>query len=249
MVEEDDASGRVAAVYAAVLEQAPFVPSLLKSLALCPPYLVLAWRQAAPVLSSAELPQAVQRLVREVEDAATPPQEPGARDLLGSFAEPIGRMLLLSCGLRAALKGELGDLPPAMPEVLAQPRVSLDRPVPSLGELPEHAKAFGRIRAALGTPIVNSIWRQAAADGWLETIWDHLEPQAAPSRLRADDLLRTASAGIGGLPWDVAADSASLRAADIADAAPGVIVVLDAYASTLARVLTLVACCGHRPPA
>jgi hypothetical protein len=45
MIEEDEATGRVAAVYADVLARAPLVPSLLKSLGVCPPYLVLAWEQ------------------------------------------------------------------------------------------------------------------------------------------------------------------------------------------------------------
>ena len=45
MIEEDEATGRVAAVYTRVLEHSAFVPSFLKSLALCPPYLVLAWEQ------------------------------------------------------------------------------------------------------------------------------------------------------------------------------------------------------------
>ncbi len=130
-----------------------------------------------------------------------------------------------------------------MPDALAEPRGPLIRPVPSLAELAEHAEVFGRVRAALGTPIVNSIWRQAAADGRLEDMWDHLEPQVTASRPRAAQLLRTARASARGLPWDAAADCVALRNAEIEDAAPGVVVVLDAYAVTLARVLTLVAGC------
>jgi hypothetical protein len=46
MVEEHEATGRVAGVYNQILESMPFVPSLFKSLATCPGYLVLAWDQA-----------------------------------------------------------------------------------------------------------------------------------------------------------------------------------------------------------
>ncbi len=42
MVDEDQATGRVAGVYAQLLDGMPFVPSLFESLALCPGYLVLA---------------------------------------------------------------------------------------------------------------------------------------------------------------------------------------------------------------
>jgi len=45
MVEEAEATGVVAAVYAELLRRMPFVPSLFKSLAVCPPYLVLAYEQ------------------------------------------------------------------------------------------------------------------------------------------------------------------------------------------------------------
>ncbi|MQA04527.1 MAG: hypothetical protein GEV07_18030 [Streptosporangiales bacterium] len=50
MVEPGAATGKVAAVYAQIAEVMPIVPSLFKSLAACPPYLALAWDQAAPAL-------------------------------------------------------------------------------------------------------------------------------------------------------------------------------------------------------
>jgi hypothetical protein len=51
MVEEAEAAGVVAAVYAALLGGMPFVPScLFKSLAVHRGYLVLAYKQAAPAL-------------------------------------------------------------------------------------------------------------------------------------------------------------------------------------------------------
>lgn len=107
---------------------------------------------------------------------------------------------------------------------------------------------FGRIRAALDTPIVNSIWRRVASEGRLEAVWDQLEPQAAGTRERARDLRSAAMhASLRDLPWEVVADPSALRSAAVEDAAPGTTAVLHAYATTLARVLTLVASC--RPPA
>ena len=55
MVEEAEATGVVAGVYAELLSRMrmPFVPSLFKSLAVCPPYLVLAYEQCEGVLTVA----------------------------------------------------------------------------------------------------------------------------------------------------------------------------------------------------
>jgi len=245
MVEEDQATGRVAAVYAQALEKAPFVPSLLKSLALCPPYLVLAWEQAATVLPRPELAQAVEGLAAGVAGAAVPPPTPGDRELLGGFVEPLGRMLLLACGLLVALEDGLSGRPPAVLRPLEPPDSRLERNVPTLDELPDHAAVFGRIRASLDTPIVNSIWRRAAGEGRLEEMWEHLEPQAAATRPRADALQAEAIASAGDLPWEAVADSAALRSAGIEDAAPGMAEVLRAYAETLPRVLALVASSGR----
>lgn len=246
MVEEDQATGRVAAVYAAALEQAPFVPSLLKTLALCPGYLVLAWNQASPVLAGSELPDAVARLIATVQDAATPPPEPTDRKLLGGFAEPLGRMLLLACGLATALDGGLAGRPPAAGDVPAAPRGPLERTLPTVGELPGDAAAFGRIRASLRTPLVNSIWRRTAAEGRLADVWRHLEPQVAQTGERADRLRDVAADEAARLPWASVADPGALQAAGIDDAAPGMAAALDAYVVTLPRVLALVACCAPR---
>ncbi|HEV2752680.1 MAG TPA: hypothetical protein VGV36_02455, partial [Solirubrobacteraceae bacterium] len=194
MVEEDEATGRVAAVYAAVLEQAPFVPSLLKSLAVCPPYVVLAWEQAAPVLASADAAETVERLAASVTDAATPPGDPRDRRLLAGFVEPLGRMLLVSCGLLAALEGALAGRPSARGSAPPAPSQPLRSSVAPIGGLAAHADVLGRVRAALDTPIVNSVWRRAAEEGRLEALWDQLEPQATANRARADALHDAATA-------------------------------------------------------
>jgi len=243
MVEEDQATGRVAAVYAAALERSPFVPSVLKSLALCPGFLVLAWQQALPVLESPEMADAADGLAASVRDAAAPPADHGDRELLGGFVEPLGRMLLLSCGLQAALEGALDGHPPAGADAPPAPRSPLNNAVPPLDDL-EAAALFGRIRASLQTPIVNTIWRRAAAEGRLGEVWDQLEPQTPTTRPRADRLQRDALAAAPALPWEAVADPAALERAGIADAAPGMVAILRAYVVTLPRVLTLVACCG-----
>lgn len=62
MVDEGEATGVVAGVYAALLTRMPFVPSLFKSFALCPHYLVLAYEQSTGVLYSDALKTAGQGL-------------------------------------------------------------------------------------------------------------------------------------------------------------------------------------------
>lgn len=243
MVEDDEAVGRVAAVYAAALEGAPFVPSLLKSLALCPPYLVLAWEQAAPVLGDSAMSDTARELAAEVQDAAVPPGERHDRELLSEFVEPLARMLLLACGLLAALDDDLPGLSPAVPRDLEPPRSPLARPIPTVAELVTAAPVFGRIRAGLDTPIINTIWRRVAAEGRLEAIWSHLEAQTAVTRPRAAELQRAAMVAARDLPWTCVADRRSLAGVGIADAAPGAVAILEAYVNTLPRVLTLVASC------
>jgi hypothetical protein len=208
MVEEAEATGVVAGVYADLLDGMPFVPSLFKSLALCPGYLVLANEQVAPVLPDASFGSAAQQLITSVRAIATPPSDAEFRGALAEFTGPLSRMLLLAAGLRLALDGEL-DLPPA-PGRSPDPRpVRPERPAPS----PQDAAAprlYGEIRAALETPIVNSIWRTLAGRGLVDAAWTALRP---------------------GIPATLSA----------ADARPGMARVLDAYVTTLPRVLVLVA--------
>jgi hypothetical protein len=241
MVHEAEASGRVAAVYADAAGRAPFVPSILKSLAVCPPYLVLAWQQMAPLLDDPAFKDAAAKLVEGVSEAAEPPGDAGDRQLLARFVEPLSTMLLLCSGLLAALDGELTGHSSAAAETPAQPAAPVAASVPSTSDLAAEADVLGRIRAALGTPIVNSIWRVAASEDRLRRIWDHLEPQAAPTRIAADELRQRADDAARGLPWRAVADRHALNAAGIADAEAGMREILEAYVITLPRVLALVA--------
>lgn len=239
MVEESDATGAVAAVYADLLQDMPFVPSLIKSLALCPGYLVLAHEQAVPVLPTDEFRSAAGDLVTSVHDVARPPDDAGVRAALAGFAGPLSRMLLLAAGLRLALDGEL-DLP-AAPGHAPAPRLVRPRdPAPSPADAPA-PRLYGEICAALETPIVNTIWRSLAARGVLEPAWASLGPQVASTRSAADHLQATASEVARDLPWRIAATPAALEQAGLPDARPGMAAVLDAYRATLPRVLVLAA--------
>ncbi|MCZ2824436.1 MULTISPECIES: hypothetical protein [unclassified Modestobacter] len=239
MVEEADATGVVAAVYADLLEGMPFVPSLFKSLALCPGCLVLAHEQAVPVLSTDEFGSAAQRLVTSVRDVAEPPADADVRAALAGFAGPLSRMLLLAAGLRLALDGEL-DLPSAPGHAPAPRPVQPREPAPSPADAPA-PQVYGEICAALETPIVNTVWRSLAARDLLEPAWAALRPQVEVSRPAADHLQARASEVARGLPWRVAASPAALEHAGVTDARPGMAAVLDAYRATLPRVLVLVA--------
>lgn len=244
MVEEAAATGRVAAVYADAASRAPFVPSILKSLAVCPPYLVLAWNQVGPLLGEADLAQAAAALAGGVTDVAEPPADAGDRDLLGGFVGPLSTMSLVCAGLLAALDGELPGRPSATGDAPPPPDEPLEGSVPSTGDLGDDAELLGRIRAQLGTPIVNSIWRKAAAEGRLQRIWDQLGPQAAATRAAAERLQQRAEVAARDVPWPAVADRPALARAGIADAEAGVRAVLDAYAITLPRVLVLAASSG-----
>ena len=112
MVEEAQAVGVVAGVYAALLDRMPFVPSLFKSLAVCPAYLVLAAEQAIPALADPAFGALAARLASSVRTAAAPPSDGEVCSALAGFVAPLSRMLLLAAGLRLALEGSL-DAPPA----------------------------------------------------------------------------------------------------------------------------------------
>ncbi|TQN42867.1 hypothetical protein FHU33_2277 [Blastococcus colisei] len=239
MVEEAEATGVVAGVYARLLDDMPFVPSLFKSMALCPGYLVLAYEQGAPVQAEPEFAALADGLAASVRDAAIPPPEQEVREALAQFVGPLSRMLLLAAGLRLALDGGL-EAPPA-PGQPPEPRPVEPRdPAPSPWDAPA-PQLYGEIREALDTPLINSIWRALAGRGLLEPAWAALRSQAAATRPAADDLRQRALDAARRVPWQSAASPPALQAAGLGDAAPGMASVLDCYLTTLPRVLVLTA--------
>ncbi|MBW3605422.1 MAG: halocarboxylic acid dehydrogenase DehI family protein [Actinobacteria bacterium] len=239
MVEEADAVGVVAAVYGRILSRMPLVPSLFKSFAVCPAYLVLAWRQADAVFDRDDFGDGAARLRASVAREVTPPPDVEVRDTVGRFVAPLARMLLLSAGLHLALDGELETAsadaaPPTAVDAVAE------HPAPSQWQA-DAADVFGRIRRALQTPIINSIWRELAGQGQLEHAWSHLELQV-PAALQAADRLQAAALDAArAMQWPVVADADALRRAGVGDAAAGIASILDAYIKTLPRVLVLAA--------
>ncbi|MBW3605474.1 MAG: halocarboxylic acid dehydrogenase DehI family protein [Actinobacteria bacterium] len=240
MVEETDASGIVAAVYSQILSRMPLVPSLFKSLAVCPAYLVVAWRQFEAVADRDEFGDAAEALhVSVAHEVPPPPPDADVRDTVARFVEPLARMLLLSSGLHIALTDGLDGAsadaaPPERVHATAQ------RSAPSQWQV-DDAGVFGRIRMVLDTPIINSIWRELAERDQLQRAWSHLEP-GVPAALDAADRLQAAALETARqVGWPAVADAAALRQAGAADAAPGIASILDAYVKTLPRVLVLVA--------
>jgi hypothetical protein len=115
MVDETAATGRVAQVYADILERFPMVPSLFKSLAVCPGYLQLAWEQTLGILGDDEFVEATERLVAGVADAVPAPPQPAVRQLVGGFIEPLARMLIVAAGLWLALDDAVSGRPQPHP--------------------------------------------------------------------------------------------------------------------------------------
>jgi hypothetical protein len=237
MVEEADATGVVAGVYAALLEQMPFVPSLFKSFAVCPPYLVIAHEQASGVLGLDAFSDTAAALAASVHDETSPPEQAEVRETLAEFVQPLSRMLLLASGLWLALHDEL-EAPPAPGTAPAPRPVRPSAPAPTAREA-SHEVVYGEIRAQLATPMINTIWRRLAERGQLAAAWLALQPQAAGTVRPAGALGRRALGSARELAWPVAASPAALAASGIPDAVPGMAAVLDAYLVTLPRVLVL----------
>jgi len=239
MVEEATATGTVAAVYAQIVAVMPIVPSVFKSLALCPPYLVLAWvrrprrsraglrpgRGGAACLGACGDPTA---------------RDPRIREALARFVTPLSQMLLLSAGSAEALAGRLpGDPAPGHTPPAAGPSLPRWR-VTSAAQTGDE-NVYGDIRAALLTPLINSIWRSLAEQGLLETAWGCLSPHVAQTRQTSRTLSDQARRTAHELAWPVIASPAALDTAGVGDAGPGVAAILDCYLTTLPRVLALVA--------
>jgi hypothetical protein len=200
---------------------------------------VLAWWQADAVFDRDEFGDGAERLRASVAREVTPRPHVEVRDTGGRFVAPLARMVLLSAGLHVALDGGLDGAsadaaPPTAVDAIAE------RPAPSQWQA-DAADVFGRIRLALQTPIVNSIWRELAGRGQLERAWSHLEPQV-PEALHAADRLRAAALDAArAVQWPVVAGPAALRHAGVGDAAAGIASTVDAYVKTLPRVLVLAA--------
>ncbi|HET7326849.1 MAG TPA: hypothetical protein VFJ14_06120, partial [Nocardioidaceae bacterium] len=215
MVEEDAAVGRVAGVYARLLERMPLVPSLFKSLAVCPPYLVLAAEQTEGVLDAPDFATVSTELLDSVRGASTPTADPAVRHTLAAFTGPLCRMLLLSAGLLRALAGDL-DAPSAPGRMSAAAAARPADPAPSQWDATASV-LYGEIRSALDTPLVNSIWRSLQGAGQLESAWRALGPQAPGTRTAARRLQQRAIEDVKRVRWPVAADRPALEAIGIAD--------------------------------
>ncbi len=113
------------------------------------------------MLVGEELTSRGQELGASVRDTVRPPQSTDVQHTLSGFVGPLGRMLLLSSGLLLALQGEL-DAPPAPGHAPSARPVEPDAPAPPQWDAPSPS-LYGQVRAALETPIVNTIWRQLAS--------------------------------------------------------------------------------------
>lgn len=241
MVEESDAEGLVASIYVRILRSLPMVPSLFKSLAVCPTYLALSWDQTAGVLDDDRFRAVADELVGEVAGTVPPPTGQRVRELLAPFVDPLARMLLVTAGLRLGLDGRLDGAPAQIPPTGDRDRPQPQIDVPSTGDL--DGGLVGAIRRDLGTPIVNSVWRWAAVQGVLADAWQHLGPHARDPGFAAtsSELRDSTLTAARGIDWPVVATPGTLGHHGAGDAAPGIVSVLDAYLTTLPRVLVLVA--------
>lgn len=239
MVEEAQATGRVAAVYADAAERLPFVPSILKSLALCPGYLVLAWEQMVPMVDEPTFTAAADAITASARADGRPSVSDEAADVLRPFQSPLSQMLLFAAGLHAGLSGRIagvaasGVAPPAPEHPVAASAVSVFEST--------DLEDYGRLRAALDTPIVNTVWRTLSDSGQLRRSLPELEAAAERTRSHATWLQDIAYQAAAGLAWSPVASPESLDSAGLGDASPGMEAILDAYIKTLPRALVLVA--------
>jgi hypothetical protein len=163
---EDEASPRVAAVYADIRRRMSFVPALFKALAFDEDALECAWLQARTIVDDAGFATATARIRTAATGRAPTRPSPRLRDALLPFATDLPGMLLIASSLRASLDG---DLPRGEPTGTIEPgNVPPESPVPEVrGEHP----LYPAIREEYGTAHVPTLYRSLAARGLLEEGW------------------------------------------------------------------------------
>lgn len=187
---EEEATGRVAAVFADVRRRLAFTPALFEALAVDPPALERAWAQARALLDEPGLAAAAARL----RAAAAPPRpaRPSAavRAAVAPFDAELPGMLLVVSSLGLALDGRL---PLAAPPPLALPAGGRP-PEPTVPALRGEHPLYAEIRALYGTAHVPSLYRSLAARGLLEQAWRTAGPLLVGAEGRAR-VARVARAG------------------------------------------------------
>lgn len=141
-------------------------------------------------------------LADSVRTAAVPPADARVREAMAEFMSPLSWMLLVFAGLREALAGHLDDVPadnrlPAATGPM-QPRRWVPTPAESGAQ-----QVYGDIRAALRTPLVNSIWLSLAGRGLLDAAWHEVAGQVPQTRQRAAALGQRATQTAQELAWPV----------------------------------------------
>lgn len=224
-IEEADATGEVAAFYAdfrATL-RASFVPTVFRSLARHPAWLLPAWRALGPNLATAAAEEGAAALRRACADRldaivapGAPPRLEGAageeiRAVLETFAYVIPKAWLAVTALREALEGR--PLPGAAPaDRTALPRgVPARMPaIPLLPEAPDDPRVraiFEAARERMGRPAVPSLYRTLGRwPAYLAAVWERvIEPgPLAGYRAAVPGLIGEAARAAHALPHPLA---------------------------------------------
>ena len=194
---EDEASPRVAAVYADIRRRMSFVPALFKALAVDEDALETAWLQARTIVDDPRFGDVTDR----VRAAATGPiaARPSAelRDALAPFAADLPGMLLIASSLLASLDGEL---PLGDPVGTIEPGVA--PPESAVPEVRGEHPLYASIREVYGTAHVPTLYRSLAARGLLEEGWEIAEallraPEGVERVARVGALGREEALGLG----------------------------------------------------
>ena len=163
---EDEASPRVAAVYADIRRRMSFVPALFKALAVDDAVLESAWLQARTIIDDPRLGDATARV--RLAGTGTTRAEPSTqlRDALAPFAADLPGMLIIASSLRASLDG---DLPRG--EALGTIESGAAPPESIVPEVRGEHPLYAAIRDEYGTAHVPTLYRSLAALDLLEEGW------------------------------------------------------------------------------
>ena len=180
---EDDASPRVAAVYADIRRRMSFVPALFKALAVDDSALESAWLQARTIVDDPRFGDATARIRHAATGSTRTQPSTQLRDALAPFAADLPGMLIIASSLRASLDG---DLPRGEPVGTIEPGVA--PPESIVPEVRGEHPLYAAIREEYGTAHVATLYRSLAALDLLEEGWtiaaDVLRDPAGSERVR-----------------------------------------------------------------
>ena len=251
-VSEAEAQGKIKDTFEDIKAtlRVPYVSSVFRELAVCPDYLLMAWRALKPNAqtvfferSADEIRSRAAEAVSISESTLWPPRDADAKRIIRVFHYAVPKVFLATEALRSATNGQqpmLAQLPPTAKRQIA-PGIPLDADF--LG-LPDPVQLDDRVRAVLddmastlGLPFADGDYRILARwPDYALSAWQVWRPNIGKPHYRQleRDLRRLAGEALSTLPFRMEIYPHALRLAGLSEQQlDGVRATLDSFSKAL----------------